>query len=67
MRSIDADERWFEGLRRSVPRKPRAVMDTGSAGLAVGRDVWRRDGPEALLDALEDVICGGQPVESALS
>jgi len=45
----------------------RAVVDTGSAGLAVGRNVWRRDGPEALLDALEDVIYGGQPVESALS
>jgi len=44
----------------------RAVMDAGGAGLAVGRNVWQRDEPERLLDALENVIYEDQSVDSAL-
>ena len=44
----------------------RAVMDAGGAGLAVGRNVWQREEPEHLLDALEKVIYEGKSVDSAL-
>ncbi|NLV11231.1 class I fructose-bisphosphate aldolase [Halomicrobium sp. HM KBTZ05] len=44
----------------------RAVMDAGGAGLAVGRNVWQREEPEQILDALERVIHDGQSVDAAL-
>jgi class I fructose-bisphosphate aldolase len=44
-----------------------AVMDAGGAGLAVGRNVWQRDDPERILDALERVIFEGESAETALS
>jgi class I fructose-bisphosphate aldolase len=44
----------------------RTVMDAGGAGLAVGRNVWQRDDPEAILDSLEDVIYQDAAVETAL-
>jgi class I fructose-bisphosphate aldolase len=42
------------------------VMDAGGAGLAVGRNVWQREDPMALLDALEEVIYEGATVNEAL-
>jgi class I fructose-bisphosphate aldolase len=45
----------------------KAVMDAGGAGLAVGRNVWQRENPTQLLDALEAVIHEGQSVDAALS
>jgi class I fructose-bisphosphate aldolase len=45
----------------------KAVMDAGGAGLAVGRNVWQRDNPTQLLDALEAVIFEGASVDAALS
>jgi class I fructose-bisphosphate aldolase len=42
------------------------VMDAGGAGLAVGRNVWQREDPMALLDALEKVIYEGATVNEAL-
>jgi class I fructose-bisphosphate aldolase len=33
-----------------------AAMDAGASGLAVGRNVWQREDPVAMLDALEDVL-----------
>lgn len=44
----------------------KAVMDAGGAGLAVGRNVWQREEPERLLDALEQVIYEGASVDAAL-
>jgi class I fructose-bisphosphate aldolase len=44
----------------------RTVMDAGGAGLAVGRNVWQREDPEAILDSLEDVIYQDAAVETAL-
>ncbi len=39
------------------------VIGVGGAGLAVGRNVWQRENPEAMLDRLESVIYGGSAVE----
>ena len=44
----------------------RAVMDAGGAGLAVGRNVWQREDPNGILDALERVIYEGAAVDAAL-
>ena len=43
------------------------VMDAGGAGLAVGRNVWQRENPEAMLDALEAVIFEETSVDDALA
>jgi class I fructose-bisphosphate aldolase len=43
-----------------------AVMDAGGSGLAVGRNVWQRDDPEQILDALEQVIYEGATADAAL-
>ncbi|PSQ24656.1 aldolase [Halobacteriales archaeon QS_8_65_32] len=44
----------------------KAVMDAGGTGLAVGRNVWQREDPEGLLDALEGVIYEGKSVDAVL-
>ena len=44
-----------------------AVMDAGGAGLAVGRNVWQRENPEGMLDALQQVIFEGASAEEAVS
>jgi class I fructose-bisphosphate aldolase len=43
-----------------------SVIEAGGAGLAVGRNVWQRENPVAILDALEKVIYGEQTAEEAL-
>lgn len=43
-----------------------AVMKAGGAGLAVGRNVFQREDPVAILDALERVIYEGATAEQAL-
>ncbi|RBI63799.1 class I fructose-bisphosphate aldolase [Halomicrococcus sp. NG-SE-24] len=43
-----------------------AVMNAGGSGLAVGRNVWQRDDPERILDALEQVIFEGATTDEAL-
>ena len=43
-----------------------ATMNAGGAGLAVGRNVWQRENPTEILDALEKVIFEGQSAEVAL-
>jgi len=45
----------------------RAMLDAGGAGLAVGRNVWQRENPTRILDALEAVIFEEAGVEEALS
>jgi class I fructose-bisphosphate aldolase len=42
------------------------VIDAGGAGLAVGRNVFQRENPERILDALEKVIFEESSVEEAL-
>ncbi|WP_135363869.1 class I fructose-bisphosphate aldolase [Halosimplex halophilum] len=44
----------------------KAVMDAGGAGLAVGRNVWQRENPRRILDALEEVIFEEASVDEAL-
>ena len=43
-----------------------AVIRAGGNGLAVGRNVWQREDPERILDALEGIIYGGQTADAAL-
>lgn len=42
------------------------VMAAGGNGLAVGRNVWQREEPERILDALEGVIFEGKETEAVL-
>jgi class I fructose-bisphosphate aldolase len=43
-----------------------SAMDAGAAGLAVGRNVFQRENPTELLDALEQVIFEEATAEDAL-
>jgi len=43
------------------------AIDAGVSGLAVGRNVWQREDPEYILDALEKVVFAEQSAEAALS
>jgi class I fructose-bisphosphate aldolase len=52
---------------RAFLDRVRAVLDAGGAGLAVGRNVWQREDPEAMLDALERVIFEDDAPEVALA
>ena len=45
----------------------KAVIDAGGAGLAVGRNVFQRERPRRILDALEQVIYEEASVDTALS
>jgi class I fructose-bisphosphate aldolase len=45
----------------------KGAMDAGAAGLAVGRNVFQRENPEAILDGLEAIIFEGSSVETALA
>jgi class I fructose-bisphosphate aldolase len=51
---------------RSFLRTVQGAMDGGAAGLAVGRNVFQREEPERILDALEAVIFDGASAEDAL-
>jgi class I fructose-bisphosphate aldolase len=42
------------------------VIEAGGAGLAVGRNVWQRENPVEILDALERVIYEEQSAAAAL-
>ncbi|SDJ35431.1 fructose-bisphosphate aldolase [Halovenus aranensis] len=44
-----------------------AVIDAGGAGLAVGRNIFQRENPEYILDALEEVIFEESSVDTALA
>ncbi|MFB6103836.1 MAG: class I fructose-bisphosphate aldolase [Halobacteriaceae archaeon] len=52
---------------RSFLKSVRETMDAGGAGLAVGRNVWQREQPRAMLDALEAVIFEDASVDEALT
>jgi class I fructose-bisphosphate aldolase len=52
---------------REFLQNVKAVMDAGGAGLAVGRNVFQRENPERILDALEQVIFEEASVETALA
>jgi len=47
-------------------RSVEAVMNAGGTGLAVGRNVWQREDPTRLLDALEKVIYEGETADAAI-
>jgi class I fructose-bisphosphate aldolase len=44
-----------------------SVVDAGGVGLAVGRNVWQRENPTRILDALEKVIFEETSVDTALA
>jgi class I fructose-bisphosphate aldolase len=44
----------------------RSALDAGGSGLAVGRNVWQRDDPEGMLDALGALIHEDASVDDAL-
>ena len=52
---------------RDFLQSVRNVLDAGAVGLAVGRNVWQRENPEQMLDALEAVIHEDASVEEALA
>jgi class I fructose-bisphosphate aldolase len=43
------------------------AMEAGASGLAVGRNVFQREHPEAILDGLEAVIFDEASVDEALA
>ncbi len=43
------------------------TIDAGGKGLAVGRNVWQRENPERILDALEAIIFEEATVDEALT
>ena len=45
----------------------KAVIDAGGAGLAVGRNIFQRENPRYILDALEEVIFEESSVDTALA
>jgi class I fructose-bisphosphate aldolase len=45
----------------------KATIDAGGNGLAVGRNVWQREDPKPILDALESVIFEETTVEAAIN
>ncbi|MCD1294943.1 fructose-bisphosphate aldolase [Methanocella sp. CWC-04] len=42
------------------------IMEVGASGVAVGRNVWQSDNPDAVSRAIEDIIFKGASVEKAL-
>jgi class I fructose-bisphosphate aldolase len=48
-------------------RNVNEFLDAGGSGLAVGRNVWQHENPEAMLDALEAVIFEDADPEEALT
>ncbi|MDZ7730848.1 MAG: aldolase [Natrialbaceae archaeon] len=43
-----------------------SAVGAGASGLAVGRNIWQREDPTAILDALEQVIYNGETASVAL-
>jgi len=52
---------------RAFLESVKETIDAGGKGLAVGRNVWQRENPERILDALEAVIFEGATVDEALA
>jgi class I fructose-bisphosphate aldolase len=52
---------------REFLQSVKTAMDAGTVGLAVGRNVFQREQPERILDALEQLIFEEAPVEEALA
>ena len=52
---------------RAFLESVKETIDAGGKGLAVGRNVWQRERPERILDALEAVIFEEATVEEALA
>ena len=54
-----SDRAFLESVKQTI--------DAGGKGLAVGRNVWQREQPERILDALEKVIFEETSVDEALA
>ena len=52
---------------RAFLRSVKETIDAGGKGLAVGRNVWQRENPERILDAIESVIFDEATVDEALA
>jgi class I fructose-bisphosphate aldolase len=57
--SKTTDREFLESVKETI--------DAGGKGLAVGRNVWQREDPTRILDALEQVIFEGATVDEALA
>jgi len=57
--SKTTDRAFLESVKQTI--------DAGGKGLAVGRNVWQRENPERILDALEAVIFEEATVDEALA
>jgi fructose-bisphosphate aldolase/2-amino-3,7-dideoxy-D-threo-hept-6-ulosonate synthase len=51
---------------REVLQMTRDAVDAGGAGVAYGRNVWGRDNPRAMIQALRSIIHEGRAVDDAL-
>ncbi len=56
--SKEGDEAFLSRVRES--------LDAGATGLAVGRNVWQRERPTRILDALEDMLFEDASVDASL-
>jgi class I fructose-bisphosphate aldolase len=45
----------------------KSMIDAGGSGLAVGRNIFQRENPRHILDALEEIIYEESSVDSALA
>ena len=52
---------------REFLQNVKAVIDAGGAGVAVGRNIFQREQPERILDALEQIIFEEASVDTALA
>ncbi|MES3517590.1 MAG: class I fructose-bisphosphate aldolase [Natronomonas sp.] len=52
---------------RAFLESVKETIDAGGKGLAVGRNVWQRENPTAILDALEAIIFEEASVDEALA
>jgi DhnA family fructose-bisphosphate aldolase class Ia len=51
---------------REVLQMTRDAVDAGGAGIAYGRNIWGRDDPRAMIEALRMIIHEGRAVDEAL-
>jgi len=54
-----SDQEFLESVK--------AMIDAGGSGLAVGRNIFQRENPRQILDALEEIIYNESSVDTALA
>lgn len=51
---------------RTFLQQTRDIIDVGAAGIAVGRNVWQSDDPDAITKAVEEVLFNNASVDKAM-